>query len=80
VAGALWLPRSAWSAPRWDSNPFALGVASGSPTHNAVVLWTRLLQPEAGVQEEMLRSYDLRSRRLAAVSGVVFATAAATPR
>lgn len=31
-----------------DSNPFALGVASGSPTHNAVVLWTRLQQPEAG--------------------------------
>ena len=48
VAGALWLPRSAWSAQRLNSNPFALGVASGSPTHNTVVLWTRLLQADVG--------------------------------
>ncbi len=48
VAGAWWLPRSASSAQPLDSNPFGLGVASGSPTHNAVVLWTRLLQPDAG--------------------------------
>lgn len=44
-AGALWLPRSAWSQPRWSGNPFGLGVASGSPTHDSVVLWTRLLAP-----------------------------------
>lgn len=43
-AGTLWLPRSAWSQPRLQSNPFALGVASGSPTHQSVVLWTRLVQ------------------------------------
>lgn len=43
-AQALWLPRSAWSQVRVDSNPFALGVASGSPTHDSVVLWTRLVQ------------------------------------
>jgi len=44
AAGAtgLWLPRSAWSQPRFTSNPFTLGVASGSPTHDSVVLWTRL--------------------------------------
>jgi alkaline phosphatase D len=42
-AAALWLPRSAWSQPRFSTNPFALGVASGSPTHDSVVLWTRLL-------------------------------------
>src|SRR4051794_629606 len=36
------LPRSAWSQPRWPSQPFALGVASGSPTESSVVLWTRL--------------------------------------
>lgn len=42
-AGALWLPRSAWSQPRLSANPFTLGVASGSPTHDSVVLWTRLL-------------------------------------
>lgn len=43
-AAALALPRSAWSQSRWGSNPFQLGVASGSPTHDSVVLWTRLVQ------------------------------------
>jgi alkaline phosphatase D len=28
---------------RLDSNPFTLGVASGSPTHDSVVLWSRLM-------------------------------------
>ena len=46
-AGALWLPRSAWSQPRIEGNPFELGVASGSPTHDSVVLWTRLVQDQA---------------------------------
>jgi len=41
-ATTLWLPRSAWSQPRFGSDPFALGVASGSPTHDSVVLWTCL--------------------------------------
>ncbi len=45
LATSLWLPRSAWSAQHFDSNPFTLGVASGSPTHDSVVLWTRLAQP-----------------------------------
>ena len=44
AAGTLWLPRSAWSQPRLPANPFALGVASGSPRHDSVVLWTRLVQ------------------------------------
>jgi alkaline phosphatase D len=44
-AGTLWLPRSAWSQPRWTSNPFTLGVASGSPGHDSVVLWTKLVVP-----------------------------------
>ena len=39
----LWLPRSAWSQPRLSGNPFTLGVASGSPLHDGVVLWTRLV-------------------------------------
>jgi alkaline phosphatase D len=44
VAGAgLYLPRSAWSQARVGDNPFTLGVASGSPTHDSVVLWTRLV-------------------------------------
>ncbi|MDW5444869.1 alkaline phosphatase D family protein [Polaromonas sp. SM01] len=45
-AATLWLPRSAWSQPRLGSNPFALGVASGSPTHDSVVLWTRLMRKD----------------------------------
>jgi alkaline phosphatase D len=47
-ASTLSLPRSVWSqtdtSRRFQSNPFALGVASGSPTHDSVVLWTRLVE------------------------------------
>lgn len=47
-AATLSLPRSVWSqtdTPRkFQTNPFALGVASGSPTHDSVVLWTRLVE------------------------------------
>ena len=42
-ATSLWLQRSAWSQPKFASDPFTLGIASGSPTHDSVVLWTRLL-------------------------------------
>lgn len=41
-AATLWVPKSAWSQPKIGTNPFTLGVASGSPTHDSVVLWTRL--------------------------------------
>ena len=37
------LPRWAWAQVKLTSNPFTLGVASGSPRHDSVVLWTRLL-------------------------------------
>lgn len=43
LAATAWWPRSAWSQPLLRSNPFALGVASGSPRADGVVLWTRLL-------------------------------------
>jgi len=43
AAGTLWLPRGAWSQPRIANNPFTLGVASGSPLQDSVVLWTRLV-------------------------------------
>ena len=43
ATAALWLPRSAWAQHRWAANPFSLGVASGSPAPDGVVLWTRLL-------------------------------------
>jgi alkaline phosphatase D len=36
------LPRWASSAVKLAGNPFTLGVASGSPRHDSVVLWTRL--------------------------------------
>ena len=43
ASAATWsLPRSAWSQSRLNQNPFTLGVASGSPTPDSVVLWTRL--------------------------------------
>ena len=41
--GLSGLPGLAWGQPRLTSNPFTLGVASGSPTPEGVVLWTRLL-------------------------------------
>lgn len=53
TAATLSLPRSVWSqtdsARKFQTNPFALGVASGSPTHDSVVLWTRLVDGSAGV-------------------------------
>ena len=45
-AASLSLPRCVWSktdsSRKFDTNPFSIGVASGSPTHDSVVLWTRL--------------------------------------
>jgi alkaline phosphatase D len=41
-AAGTCLPHSAWSQVRFANNPFTLGVASGSPTADSVVLWTRL--------------------------------------
>src|SRR3982751_5632408 len=49
---ALWLAlgnlasplrAQAQPAPRWTSNPFTLGVASGQPRADSIVLWTRLV-------------------------------------
>jgi alkaline phosphatase D len=31
-----------WAQQKFSKNPFSLGVASGSATHDSVVLWTRL--------------------------------------
>ena len=54
AASTLWLPRSAWSQLRLQSNPFALGVASGSPTHESVVLWTRLLMQDGQATDQRM--------------------------
>jgi alkaline phosphatase D len=40
---AAWLGIAHAQSPSFEKDPFALGVASGSPTPNSVVLWTRLL-------------------------------------
>ena len=58
-AAALWLPRSAWSQLRMAGDPFALGVASGSPTHDSVVLWTRLVAPELVANVEVTVRWEL---------------------
>jgi alkaline phosphatase D len=44
-SASTWLAPSAWAQPKLTKNPFILGVASGSPTVDGIVLWTRLLQP-----------------------------------
>ena len=44
-AATLQVPRSAWAQTKLLDAPFGLGVASGSPSHDSVVLWTRLMQP-----------------------------------
>ena len=46
TAGALFLgrsPRPADAAPILARNPFGLGVASGDPTPEGIVLWTRMV-------------------------------------
>lgn len=36
------LPRVVWGRLSWEHAPFSMGVASGSPTSDSIVLWTRL--------------------------------------
>ena len=43
-ASTLCFARGAWGQETFNRYPFAYGVASGSPTHDSVVLWTRLAQ------------------------------------
>ncbi|CAA9386777.1 MAG: Phosphodiesterase/alkaline phosphatase D [uncultured Ramlibacter sp.] len=45
TAAGVWLPRGAHAQRRWSADPFSLGVASGSPLVDSVVLWTRLRPP-----------------------------------
>ena len=50
------LASRAFAAPPFEGNPFALGVASGDPTPDGFVLWTRLapqpLVPGGGLKAE----------------------------
>ncbi len=36
------IPRNLWTDPRFNIDPFQLGVASGEPSSDGFVLWTRL--------------------------------------
>ncbi|MFI9504480.1 alkaline phosphatase D family protein [Nocardia sp. NPDC052566] len=42
LAGTAAASSSRFAAPRWHGDPFSLGVASGDPLPDGVVLWTRL--------------------------------------
>ena len=75
TAACGWLPRSAWSQPRLGGNPFTLGVASGSPSPDGVVLWTRLQStgllggshlPDAPITVRWELAHDEAFSRLAA--------------
>ncbi|NMM82538.1 alkaline phosphatase [Acidovorax sp. SRB_14] len=48
AAVASMLPRWAWADETLRHDPFALGVASGDPAPDGVVLWTRLLPADPG--------------------------------
>lgn len=50
--------------PHFADNPFTLGVASGDPNHNSVVLWTKLaprpLDPDGGMPDSNVEvSYEV---------------------
>lgn len=59
AAAAVWASRAEGRvlvSPSFPADPFALGVASGEPTADGVVLWTRLaprpLEPDGGMPAE----------------------------
>ena len=41
-AALIGLPKTSWGGAKWSTDPFSLGVASGSPTSDSMVFWTRL--------------------------------------
>lgn len=47
AAAAVWPMLGSVRAAQFDTDPFALGVASGCPTPHGVVLWTRLIFADA---------------------------------
>lgn len=73
---------SADEAPDFRSDPFTLGVASGDPDHQSIVLWTRLatqpLQPGGGMPTKSVSvTWELAtddSMKSIAASGVSVAT------
>lgn len=64
-----------WSKPRYERNPFTLGVASGYPLADSVALWTRLaprpFAPDGGLPQAVLPvqwevAEDAQFKRIAA--------------
>ena len=57
VALSQTLPRSAFGLTlpgNLPSNPFAMGICSGSPSHDGVVLWTRIFPDENSARDRKL--------------------------
>lgn len=80
-AALLAMPKLGWTSQSWAVEPFSMGVASGSPTSDSIVLWTRL-NPAAIEQAGLSRqstdvvwqlAHDEQFTRLAA-KGVVQAS------
>ncbi|WP_448315994.1 alkaline phosphatase D family protein, partial [Streptomyces sp. CO7] len=78
----LWSAGPAWSAPAAIDDPFTLGVASGDPLPDGVVLWTRLApdpfaadglggMPPAPVRVEYEVAADHRFRKVVRRGSVV---------
>src|SRR5262245_53386260 len=76
------LPACAQARPRFSSDPFKLGVASGYPSHEGLTLWTRLvtetLRPDGGIEPAAIpvRWEIARDERFASIaaSGTTEAT------
>ncbi len=59
-AAATTLPRWAWGQPRrQQNNPFTLGVASGDPSADGVVLWTRLVPDDSHASQALTVRWEL---------------------
>jgi len=67
-----------FAAPRFGDNPFTLGVASGDPTADGIVLWTRLAPVPADPQSLGRRTVPV-GWRVALDRGMRRGVAGATP-
>ena len=91
AVAAMQLPAHASTAkqPRWQADPFALGVASGEPQPSSVLLWTRLFPgparpgESASAQEQAAHFQDksgLSALNTCTVSYEIFSDEALTRR
>ncbi len=72
AAFSLWIEpgRALRSRPRFATGPFTLGVASGDPTDQSIVLWTRLATRPMDADGGAMPSEPMRVRwQLARTSG-----------